>query len=330
MASTQHILEKIIQHFHLNEQGDVLYSNQLSEEGQAISISNPSQEISDIIYRDFYTKGIGEDTSEKILPAAIDTDLFYNSLCAAYSPDPGMDKGWKVIQYEQDGSVYVTKSSLILQKRPGQYVLEYEQTGDGQKLSEFVSLLVPPIVNTRGNYFYYIHGSQPLQSNPPLLIRFYFNLLPAGAPILIQQLTSRLNQFKVPFSFKCCTRPVDYVRSDVAVLYVNHDYFAIVIMLLNSIVPFIAQHLNEKVPLFALPVYKGISFAENPSLHMSFGQSRCNLISQGLVEAVGKKLNEDQWVAYILESITQNKFDIKRMHLNPGSKYPYNFSLIEN
>ena len=135
------------------------------------------------------------------------------------------------------------------------------------------------------------------------------------------------NLFNIPFSFKCCASRKEYRRSDSAVLYVGNHLFAISIQLLEKIIAEIKNHLKKETPLFALRLTDGFSFAENPNSQLSFGQSRCNIIAEGLIENFQKNVLPKDRIGNLLKKISAAGLNLNAMHLNAGSTFPYDFTL---
>ncbi len=326
MKNTAASIHRIVSAFKLDEKGTLFFKNNIIHFIDSQNTNACVELISNLLYKHFYS-GIGDSTEIKS-DLSDQQNQFYEQLIDAYNPSPGFNKGWVLLEKEINGVANLQKEESIIKCAPGQFVYEYDEIDKFFKHSYFISVLTPPILNDKKNYFYYVSGSTPDFGNEVPVVRFYFNIMPQGVPQLIKYLTNYFNLFCIPFNFKCCQNIGDYNRTDSAVLYISYYHFAISIQLLEKIILKIKPYLKTEIPLFSLHITDGFSFAENPFGNLSFGQSRCNTIAAGIYDCVLRKSALDVWSEYILEKIVASGYSLEKMHLNPGSVYQYNFSLV--
>jgi hypothetical protein len=174
--------------------------------------------------------------------------------------------------------------------------------------------------------FYFVY-SENLPEHNACLVRFYWNVPPAGAAKLVQEITKAFNRNKIPFRFKCLSSPAMYdTRADCSVLYIEKRYFKIGCRIIAGFLPALEPYLQEETPLFARRLHRGISFAEDPMDGSSFGMHRSALLARGLVSAHGKNYdNMDDRLAEVERVFLENGIDLGEPYLNPNSHYQYNF-----
>lgn len=329
MQQIKKIIATICDSFTLNKSNNIIFNNSIIENLNDSENNKKRivQKISTTIYNNFYCASAKVETPEKTIHQQ-PGEVFAQSLLHAYNPAPSLSKGWKKIEKERNGITYLQKQNEVIRLYPGQFMCEYDQKENSYGLSDYYSILNPPLNLNSNGYFHYIHGSAPHMGSEHPLIRFYFHTHPDGAPLLIKLISANFNRFRVPFTFKCCANKKDYTRTDSAVLYLAHHFFSISIQLLEKIIPQIRSFLKKETPLFTLRICDGFSFAENPfNNNLSFGQSRSNLIAEGVYEFFTNKNNSDKMIDYVLEKIKKAGYDFNALHLNPASTFPYDFTL---
>jgi hypothetical protein len=114
--------------------------------------------------------------------------------------------------------------------------------------------------------------------------RIYFSVTAEGVPALLGGIFSVLNDFSVPFGFKCLRYPADYLRLDSALLYVSARHAALTEHLLPELLAGLRQdHLRDEVPLFTRRLRAGVGCADDPPDGRSFGLHRCELLAAALL-----------------------------------------------
>jgi len=280
--------------------------------------------LSEAIYRHFYCTG---EAGAEQAPGQLSYEealVFVGQLEEANCAEARFDKSWKVEHHIPGGQAVAAKGNFKRTINPGEYVFSNSllYMPDDAKVDIWMRRQDAPA--DKG--FYYAFGATAGDDDATMLVRFYFHLLPAGAPVLVRWLSTTFNRALVPFQFKCLHHPALYTRSDAGVLYLSKRYANYAIELLDDFMPELGPFLRASVPLFTLPLHPGIGFAESPPRSSaSFGTSRCDIIAGGLAAAYEQQLPEGQRMEAILAAIRHHNLDPRCLFLNPGSHYPYSF-----
>ncbi|MBI1227763.1 MAG: hypothetical protein GC192_21190 [Bacteroidetes bacterium] len=283
-----------------------------------------------VLYSNCYTGQSGDTIpATAVTPEA--AAGFVGRLKAANHNQERFDHGWEVAEVEHGGNILVRKGASRRTIFPGDFLRE----SFGQALlqsNERVKLFVRPELeedpNTGG--FYHAFGETQLDFNPQNWVRLYFHLAPTGAEPLLEFLTTKLNEWQVPYQFKCLHNPASYGRHDSAVLYLDKRYLTIVFEIIKEGIAQMRPWLQPGVPLFSKQVTEGIGFAENPfDPNESFGTSRCKVLAQGLVDAWKEQAPKETWLSHVLKSIERSFLSTEEFYRNPNSKYPYQFPDFE-
>jgi hypothetical protein len=174
--------------------------------------------------------------------------------------------------------------------------------------------------------FYMVYGEEPFEPAATYrLLRVYWNVEPGGAAELVRTVTRRLNDSRIPFSLKLLDDPRRYARCDSAVLYVaKASYAAFSADHLNHIRRRVGQHLASSVPALTKPLCPGVSIAENPARHGSFGADRCRALAEGIVSACQEQgISVGETVERVESRFRQSGIDPARPYLNLGSSDDY-------
>ncbi len=238
------------------------------------------------------------------------------------------DSGWSVLQEETDGSVAVTKNGLRLHIEREKHLQESEQAA---VVGDSVAIRMPK--NLVQNGFYLAVGNLGVQrqmesASDSRTVRVYFNLTPEGAVGVMGDLTEKLNQVAVPFSFKALYNPADYGRYDSGVLYFETHYYELVQPVLLDIYGENQSHFQPEIPLFTMELAPGLGLAEEPDQKFasqeSFGLNRCQIIANGLLGAWQQAENSPEVkMKAILEQFSLLGIDVKRPYLNASSQDIY-------
>ncbi|NRA12470.1 MAG: hypothetical protein HRT57_11005, partial [Crocinitomicaceae bacterium] len=168
--------------------------------------------------------------------------------------------------------------------------------------------------------FYYVYGNTYLAPDCNL-IRIYWSIKPEVAASLVENVTRILNDYKVPFNFKCLNHPDLYNRNDSAVLYFDKDDLSIVKRLVKHIIEAVRPHLTDKHPLFTDIIDTGVSMAEDPGDGQSFGMSRVTAIAHALVDSQDEKIeSEKERKEWVIKCLKEKGISHERMSMNLHSK----------
>lgn len=249
---------------------------------------------------------------------------FVAQLSAAHRGQNSWDPQWRVYQLGQNGAVHVQKGDVFRLALPGEYVLD---GGPGwvARVGDAVELRVVRESQVMQPHFYFVFGETvPSDFDDANLSRLYFHARPDSMPRLLALVTEALNRYHVPFRFKCLNHPGAYVRSDAAVLYVARRFVAVTLRLLADARDELAGWLNSDVPLFTKALGPGLGVADDPGGHESFGQSRCRLLCQGLVDAwaAGWRTPSARLQA-VANRFASMGLELERPYLSEGTADPY-------
>jgi hypothetical protein len=199
-------------------------------------------------------------------------------------------EGWSVDQILNDGRIVARRNGTARAFLPGEYITHLG-IGTGAKEGAEISVYAAAGSKEIQETFYYAFGETVSDSDPAgSLLRFYWNIQPAGAPRLMECLTREFNKFQVPFHFKCLSQASEFPRRDAAVLYLDRRYFHIAALLLESIHGEMLSWLNAPTPLFARRLAHGLALAEDPE--ESFGKNRCRILAEAMAASCGKPVDE--------------------------------------
>lgn len=314
---------KVISPFQLTLQEQIVQSNGVLPHNKGVFL------LKDVIYQAFYSQ-----ETEVYLANLNNTTLtsdpttkqqFIEQLSTHNQSVNGWDLGWIVHLITPQGQVYARKNEQLRLLEPGKFRL-LDSSRPLQPMSE-VHILKEREFNDAKSVFYFVNGNA-LIAQTPHIARFYWNITPEGAPLLIRLLTQHLNEYKVPFQFKCLNDPALYIRKDAAVLYIEKRHFKITMGLLEELIGAMTPFLKNPTPLFTKVLHTGLSFGENPlDQQNSFGMHRSHMIAEGLWNAflTGKHTVEEK-VEAMTEVWLRNHMSLDQPFLNPLSQFPYSFT----
>jgi hypothetical protein len=332
-STNTHNLQEIVKAIDISPQKTVLLNGKhFGEEFNNPYMQQASnkmlfQSIENVIYTVFYSRNKQVFHVEMPPPDYHETQQFVQALSRANTSHESFDGGWIIEQVDMQGQITAQKGNLKRLVHPGEFL---NDSGFHQKpaANSHIRLIARKEYKEVNSGFYYVFSSTLGEDNYDQYVRIYFNIRPDGAAPLIGAITSILNEYLVPFNFKCLNQPSLFARCDTAVLYFEKRYSDIIFHLLPEIVRPIKPYLKEETPMFTKALGKGIAFAENPlKQDESFGTHCSKMIAQGIMQAIQKSLNKQQWSEEIKNNIRQRHHytDIEKLYLNPATKYPYSF-----
>jgi hypothetical protein len=242
--------------------------------------------------------------------------FFLNRLATANQFNQGWNLRWKILNKFSNGTILVSKNEEIRLVFPGEYVFE---TFPQAKNNEVSIKAYKDYMNSASPDFFFVFGEQYYRNSCGSIIRFYFNLQPEGAPILIKHISRILNRFEVPFQFKCLVSPSHYTRFDSAVLYIEKRYYNLVRELILDVYSELTSYLNKDIPLFTFCLADGIGMAEQPANNGSFGMHISMMLTEGLVECLMNNSNSKEWAGHIERRFNIHGVSLEFPYLNNGS-----------
>ncbi|HVR41699.1 MAG TPA: T3SS effector HopA1 family protein [Thermoanaerobaculia bacterium] len=271
------------------------------------------------LYEHAYTKPLGthiEDT-----PPQQSSESLADALSQANATRERWDTGWRIAQFAPNGSVYAQKGAVMRSFAPGLYAT---MQGTSPMAGAPVNVYLAKGSRDMQPGFYHVFGEQPFDDRGLNLTRIYFHIDEAGAPQLINALTTSLNRFRVPFRMKSLSYRGVYTRADAAVLFFPKRSFPIIAQLLGRIRANVRNHLRPRVPLMTKRLFDGIALAEDPANGDSFGTSRCRLIAQAIWDAYTRGEQSDEARMQELDmQFTRNGLALARPYLRAGSADTY-------
>jgi hypothetical protein len=242
------------------------------------------------------------------------------ALRAAHAGRACRETAWVVEQSLENGQIIARKGQAVRRFDPGHYLNLDSAMGRPQKDCR-VAVCHPKESTAAQKSWYLAFGEAVGDSDDSDgIVRFYWNISAEGAPELLTLLTRTLDRFQIPFSFKVPVWREGYGRRDAGVLYVSRRYYDVAAMLLEDVRERIAGHLDPQTPLFTKKLADGLGFAENPAGKPgeSFGQNRCGILAQALVNAGEKGLaRAEDKMEELNEEFRRRGLSPERPWLNP-------------
>lgn len=240
------------------------------------------------------------------------------------------DSGWSVLQEKSDSSLIVSKGDLKLRVERNCHLATVHQSA---VVGEVVAILMPKNLIQKG--FYLAVGNagsheQTVFVQPQTKVRIYFNISSDGAIALMETLTQQLNSDSIPFILKFLYNPSEYKRYDAGVLYFDKSQYQAVRQIIKAAYIKHQVHFREEVPLFTKKLMPGLGLAEQPKnqsgVSESFGENRCQIVANGLLEATQKKKTSTAGkIQAICQQFANAKIDLFYPYLNSDSEDIYAF-----
>jgi hypothetical protein len=282
-------------------------------------------QLQNTLYQECYSRRFSTVPRTAAIALAADPD-FINQLSHANATASRWDAGWQVRRMETTGQVWAEKAGVVRILQPGEY-MNFNGLGTPLKKGDSISYYVPRESTAVQPGLYFAFGETVMGTDHVDVIRFYWNLESEGAVRLMQAVTRTLNRFHVPFQFKCSIYRQGFDRRDSAVLYVNKRFYGIVRELSCRWSGECALHLRDDVPLFTLPLDKGLAVAEDPGTGESFGMNRCRHIAEAVWNAYSSGIPQGQYLHEVKKHFRKHGLDLARPYLNPGSVDHYSAPL---
>lgn len=279
--------------------------------------------LSEQLYRHCYTHRFDGTLHEGPSELPPEGDLSA-ALSAANPSRPRWDPDWQIAQLLPSGQLLVEKHGRARVLWPGEF-LNHDGPGLAPQPGQRVSVYQPREATALQPGFYFAFGetiSDYLEEGAWL--RFYWSVRADGAPRLLQRLAETLNDFQLPFRFKCLMHRALYERCDAAVLYLHRRFAHLALELLPGVHTRLRDELRDETPLFTLRLASGLALAEDPGTAESFGMHRCRLLAEGLWSAyVEGRQDTPARLERIARQFARHGLDLNRPYLNAGSHAVY-------
>lgn len=251
---------------------------------------------------------------------------YMDTLSAANATRERWDSGWVITQFAPNGGIWAKKGEIVQSFAPGRYA---SMQGAAPFAGAPVNVFFSKESRELQPGFYHVFGERPFDDRNPGLSRIYFHIDEAGAPMLVNALTSTLNRFLVPFRMKTLSYRGVYARSDAAVLFFPKRHFPIIAQLIaGRIRGSVRDHLRPRVPLMTKRLFDGIALAEDPGNGDSFGTSRCRLIAQAIWDAYARgQQSEEARMQELDMQFTRNGLALARPYLRAASADVYEIAM---
>jgi HopA1 effector protein family len=249
---------------------------------------------------------------------ALGSEEFLQQLSLANASVSRWDANWKVTLTEPTGRIWAEKGGMLRAFQPGEFV-NLADAGSPIRVGSTVSVYIVRESTTVQPGLYFAFGETVGPSDHLDLFRLYWNIDAPGVLALLRLVTRDLNRFQVPFQFKSSVWPQGYARRDAAVLYVKKRFYGLVSTLATAWSQQCSESLRDDVPLFTLPIARGLGLAEDPETGESFGMNRCRHVAEALWSAHTQTLPVDAFLIAVKEQFQRNSLDFQRPYLNPGS-----------
>jgi hypothetical protein len=269
------------------------------------------------LYEHCYTKSILAPDDE---PDAEIEDLV-SLLAASNHSRAGWEQGWTIDQVLAGGRMLARKNGHARTFAAGEYISSRGPGAGPESEGPVVVFRVSESRTLQPSYYYaFSETICPFEEDTGML-RYYWNIRAAHAPMLMACATRGLNRFQIPFHMKFPVKESSYGRRDAVVLYSHCWYYSITAMVLESVYADIADHLRPETPLFTKELAPGLGIAEDPG--ESFGQHRCRILAQCLLDHRGQTVDEK--LHAFKEAFSQRGFSLDSPWLNAGSANEYRF-----
>ncbi|MCU0469904.1 MAG: T3SS effector HopA1 family protein [Arcicella sp.] len=322
------IIDQIIQRIDIGADRRIFFNQQPSSytpaQVQNISVPMLVEALQNLIYTEFYTKSTFQNSN---YPTPEAVHQFSKKLRDVNTSKERFDEGWTVISVDYQGVILAQKGSYKRHVQSGEYI-GVSCFGRKPQQGDTLKLFVRKDYYEPEGGFYFVFGEHQAEQNLQQNVRFYFNIKAEGSTRLVEQISTQLNLYQVPFQFKCLNHESLYQRADSAVLYLEKRYCSLTMRLLSAMIDTIKPYLKPDVPAFTLKLHDGIGFAENPlNPNESFGTNLSKVIANGIVSAVNQRMPKNLWKQEILKQIQLRHLNINQLYLNPNTQFPYQFSI---
>jgi hypothetical protein len=238
------------------------------------------------LYRSFYRHG-GPVLCEwdEVEPVSPDPWLL-KALSEANTGQGTWETGWTVERFR--GEAVVAGAERLRVRVP---VVDCRTPAGPIRPGMPISVKLPKELRGLSPGFYFVVSDEPAAPvSAAGIVRVYWNVGPTGAPALVRALTSRLNADGVPFQLKVADHPVRLERCDSAVLYLDGQHFHSLRQRLADLAEALAARLRPRIPAFTFEYAPGVGLAEDSGGGDSFGERRCGLLADSIVDAHERRI----------------------------------------
>jgi hypothetical protein len=273
------------------------------------------------LYHNYYIWGHARPAKDDQSDWAMNMGVtpFVQRLIEANNGTGTVEYGWSLVG-KSDSTIVVSRDDGLQL-----WVSERESIVKDPDSDHRMGLGLPKHYLGRSPGHYIALGDKPLRLAPEdQLTRVYLNVAAASAQPLVKILTQVLNTEKIPFSLKVLSEPSRYGRGDSAVLYVRRTDFEAIRKVISQTLSVSEIDFLPLTPALTKRLAPGIGLAEDPGNGRSFGQHRCGLIAEGLVEAAANNAQSNEGkIGYVDAVFRSNGLDLEVPFLAPGARDIY-------
>jgi HopA1 effector protein family len=284
--------------------------------------------LQEYLYQRCYCASLPHDPAVQQQPPSA-SEEFVRELSQANTSVSRWDANWRVTLVERTGKIWAEKGGVLRTFQPGEF-MSFADPGSPIRVGSTISAYIARESTTVQPGLYFAFGETVSASDHLDLFRLYWNIDAIGAVSLLRLVTRDLNRFQVPFQFKSSIWPQGYARRDAAVLYVKKRFYGVVSAVAAGWSRECSRSLRDDVPLFTLPIARGVGLAEDPETGESFGMNRCRHVAEALWAGHLRNLPAAEYLRAVKEQFKQNGLTFQRPYLNPGSVDLYAPGMREN
>jgi hypothetical protein len=278
------------------------------------------------LYGDFYLHGHATVSQPHEAVDAVRGDpALVESLSRAHSGRGCWEPGWKLLGREED-RVVVERGGLVLR------ATRAECRGlppAGAQPGIEIEVRYPKDLLRASPGFYTALGDRAFDGSNGI-VRIYWNLTAEGAVTFVREATRLLNKAKSGARFKVANDPRLYDRCDSAVVYLPRADALRARKVVRGLHAAVAASLGPQVPAFTRRLADGVGLADDPGGSLSFGQSRCHILADGLIRAYERGATSvASRVEVVRETFGEEGLDPDAPYLGPGSADGYDLEIDE-
>ena len=230
---------------------------------------------------------------EQPLPPRHEHEAFIHQLSKANLSETIPDRNWKIFRVDEFDTAYAEKRGVQRPLLAGTF--EMPLPGQTPSIGQSVDFHREKEHWSLSSSVYQAFSNIYLGQNESFR-QYYFHIKAEGVPLLLGYVTSRFNDFKVPFRFQCFNHPSLYPRADAAVLHVMHKYSEVASQLIRNFIDALRPFLIDEIPLLTHRLEKGVGFLEAIQFNPNIGQELIQELAVTLTDPyiVGCRDTEDR------------------------------------
>lgn len=276
------------------------------------------QQITDCLYRLFYTRG-GAVPASSTLDGSARLAPEVQALAERYRRSRTWTSGWNLLERRSSGWC-LARGGITVWASPN------DVAEDPAHPTRF-RLRQPAVAERISPGFLLVRGGVDLDTGPgERVLRLYWHLNEGGAQPLFEGLTGPLDKAAISYRFKIARYLGSDQRCDAAVLYSRSADWPAISACAAALHRDLARWLGARTPAFTLPLAPGLALAEDPADGESFGRMRSALLADCMLDAWEQKVFDQRTrIDFVLDRVRSRGFDPDRLYLDSGSDAEYTF-----